>query len=163
VLVLRGDQPIQRILITLDGSKLAERALLPGLELATRLGAEATLLRVYHPTQAESVQLEWTESGSEESRPKTLHSGAESYLNDLLGRCPPVGREIQTRVLYGGGVAHEILEYAAEHHTHLIAMSTHGRSGMQQWLYGSVTTKILHAFPGSMLIVRPAPTTQTAT
>jgi nucleotide-binding universal stress UspA family protein len=100
--------------------------------------------------------LEWTESGPGEVRPKTIHSGAETYLNDLLGRCPPVGREIQTRVLYGGGVAHEILEYAAGQGTNLIAMCTHGRSGMQRWLYGSITTKILHAFPGSMLVIRPA-------
>jgi nucleotide-binding universal stress UspA family protein len=52
VLLIRSTQPISRIAITLDGSCLAERALQPGLELAAKLGAHVTLLRVNEPVSA---------------------------------------------------------------------------------------------------------------
>jgi nucleotide-binding universal stress UspA family protein len=37
----------------------------------------------------------------------------------------------------------------------VVAMTTHGRTGLRRWVYGSITAKVLHGFEGNMLIVRP--------
>ena len=49
----------------------------------------------------------------------------------------------------------KILECADLHGIDLIAMSTHGRTGLRRWLYGSVTAKVMRGFEGHMLIIRP--------
>lgn len=158
VLIVRSAEPITKILITLDGSHLAEMALEPGLEVARRLGAHVTLLRVNHPTlhSDESVQMDWVE-GRTGGTLARLHDGAQSYLEETARRYAaggPAGREIKTVVL-DGRAADRILHYADEHQIGLIVMATHGRTGLQRWLYGSVTSKVLHNAHRSLLIVRP--------
>ena len=54
-----------------------------------------------------------------------------------------------------GAPADRIQEYARLSAIDLIAMSTHGRTGLRRWLYGSVTAKVMHGTDRAMLIVRP--------
>jgi nucleotide-binding universal stress UspA family protein len=159
MLLVRSSHAIQKILITLDGSELAEQALLPGLDVARYLGAQVTLLHVSSLLplgQLEAVQFEWVMGqGPEAQQVAKIQSGAQAYLERIVRSYQPyAGREIEA-VVETGLVANTILKFADSHQFDLIAMSTHGRTGLNRWLYGSVTSKVLHHSPCSMLIVRP--------
>lgn len=159
VLVVRIAGPISKIVITLDGSELAERALQPGLAVARNLEASVTLLRVNQLaaiSREESVQMEW-QVGKEpdEASLKNINGAIEAYLDDVAGRYQHrLGREMETAVI-NGPPAQSILKFAASCQADLVVMSTHGRTGLQRWIYGSVTTKVLRGAACSMLIVRP--------
>ncbi len=59
-------------------------------------------------------------------------------------------------MLVMGPAADRIIDYAKENAIDLIAMSTHGRSGISRWVFGSVTDKVLHAGDIPVLVVRPS-------
>jgi len=58
-------------------------------------------------------------------------------------------------VVETGQPAERIIEYANEEDVDLIALSTHGRSGMGRWLFGSVADKVVHGSEKPVLLVRP--------
>jgi nucleotide-binding universal stress UspA family protein len=146
VLVVHSERPIERILITLDGSELAELALKPALELAEQLDVEASVLHVCHLSGQDVAPLP--------GEPMPPFTTPDAYLEELRGRYPMIGRDVPVEVIYGWRVPHLILDYAVTHGVDLIAMCTHGRAGLGRWIYGSTTAKVLHGFDGSMLIVR---------
>jgi nucleotide-binding universal stress UspA family protein len=157
VFVARSDQPVKRMLITLDGSLLAERAIEPALSLASGLDARVILLRVTEPLFATEPQVQYEWSIGEEMVPETVQrrqGEAEAYLCDVAIRHGHVGTEMELRVVNGPTVD-TLLEFAKQNEVDLIAMSTHGRTGLRRWLYGSVTAKVMRRFDGHMLIVRP--------
>jgi len=156
VLVIRAPRPIRRVLVPLDGSPLAEAALQPALALAAGFGAEVTLLRVIGAPEAEVLkQLDQIEKGLSQRVLEDMSAAAKTYLRDLSDRRRRAGVEIKTTVVDGSAAA-GILDYAETRDMDLIAMSTHGRTGLQRWIYGSVTEKVLHGTQQSMLVVRPS-------
>lgn len=156
VLIVRSEQPIRRVLIALDGSTLSELALAPALELAAALNAEATLLRVVDPVDMHDIEYyEQIEHGLGLRMQRDFHDSAERYLRDLAATHPHARLNIHTEV-EEGSAAERILKFAESHGIDLIAMATHGRSGLQRWMYGSVTQKVMRRGCCSMLIVRPA-------
>lgn len=137
---------LQSILVTLDGSTLSETALDPALKLARRLGASVTLLRVWP-------------HGAGEARPES----EDSYLNGVIKQHAETTVPLRSATVEakGAGPAHTalaIIEFAGREAIDLIAMSTHGRSGLQRWVYGSVTEKVLRGTDKALLMVRPGRT-----
>ncbi len=157
VLTVRSETPIRHMLITLDGSPLAEKILEPALAVASKLGCEVTFLRVEQPPDysPEFVSdLEKVEHGLGEHYLLDITSQPQEYLEGIIRRFQRRGLRLNGVVSYGP-VAQAILDYVEYHDVDLIAMSTHGRTGPQRWVYGSVTEKILRRSPCAMLIVRP--------
>jgi nucleotide-binding universal stress UspA family protein len=157
VLMMRSDKPISRMLIPLDGSPLAERALEPALSAAAALQAHISLLRVVEsliPSKPD-VEYEWSiHKGDREQWLQQEETRAETYLAQIARRFSYHGVESHQTVL-NGGAEEKILAFARLHNIDLIAMSTHGHTGLRRWLYGSVTAKVMHDFEGHMFIVRP--------
>lgn len=157
VLVVRCADPLSHVLITLDGSRLAEQALEPGLEVARQLGCQVTLLRVDDGSglgPVEKGMLDVAHHGlSQQVDPET--GDAVHYLENVAGRYRSPGLEINTAVVTGTP-AQSILEYVEANQVDLIVMATHGRTGIRRWVYGSVTEKCLHNSACAMLIVRPS-------
>ncbi|MBI5568199.1 MAG: universal stress protein, partial [Chloroflexi bacterium] len=164
VLAIRTPDPIQHIAITLDGSELSERALEPGLELAQRLHADVTLLRCV-PYAAINGALDEIERGLGRRMQQDLIDEAADYLATRSERSArsasyaQSGLEIKTEVRVGPA-ADNIYEFVETYHTDLIVMATHGRTGVQRWVYGSVTEKVLHSIKTSLMVVRPVSTTR---
>jgi nucleotide-binding universal stress UspA family protein len=155
VLVMRSPRPLQHVLIPLDGSDLSERALEPALSLAAGLEARVTLLRaVPIVSRAEKDRLDALERGLGDRLESEMHQQAETYLHTMLANYPTPGVTAQTAVVFEPA-AEAILHYAETHAVDLIAMSTHGHTGLRRWVYGSVTEKVLHSTPHSMLVIRP--------
>ncbi len=155
VMVVRSAMPIQNVLITLDGSKLAEKALGPGLFLSQTFGADTTLLRVNPAVPPdESNYGEQVSGQAEEYVRRSLHEQAESYLTYAARRMIHAGADVETAVLEGP-VVDSVLDFIEQADVDLLVMTTHGRSGLKRWVYGSVTSKVMSGSRCSMLIIRP--------
>ena len=142
---------ILKIIAPLDGSDIGEVAL-PYVEaIATHSGSTVTLLQVISPPGTVEANL----LGGPDWRKfvKAMHDAGESYLEDVASRLS--GKEIKVSYeVLTGEPADKIVEYAADHETSLIAMSTHGRTGLARWVLGSVADKVLHGASLPILLVR---------
>ena len=157
VLIVREDRPIQHILVPLDGSKLAEAALPHALALADLVNASVTLLRVDDTLSlmdyASIDALDQFEPGLADAVRGQHAYESEGYLSGIVGRLEtivPVRFESPM-----GDAVNCILETAERQACDLIVMSTHGRSGVRRWVYGSVTEKVLRSATQPLLVVRP--------
>lgn len=144
-------QAPEKILVPLDGSELAERALQPALEIAAALGSEVHLLRV---TTSGEMRIE-TDSAAEAFT--DLESSeviqAQQYLEEQIAALEYADVRHAVQVAKGT-VAEAIIDYAAGQGIGLIVMSSHGRSGLQRWVYGSVAEKVLRSACCATMIVR---------
>ncbi len=142
---------LQHILVGLDGSPLAETILVYVSTLAKGLGADVTLLHVVHLSEdmrrEEPYRLMQPIIQQEETR-------AHDYLHGVAQRLTNAGVKIQSQVSVGDAAA-EIVRYAQQEGMDLIALATHGRSGLQRWFYGSVAEKVLHTTQRPLLLIRP--------
>lgn len=130
----------KKLLVLLDGSKLAEIVFPYAKELAGRLDMDAILLHVYHPAAREFAPMykAYVERAAE-----VLKIQAHG-VQDSLGQKDV--RHIETRgELCMGYHAEEILRFAEDNAVDLILMASHGRSGVKRWRMGSVADKILRA------------------
>lgn len=137
VLVVRDGVPIQRLLITLDGSEISQHALSPGMNVARALDLEVTLLQVL-----------------DQDEYKGMKADSEAYLSALADQYRQEEDSIHTAVA-SGPTAQTVLDIAKARQIDMIAMATHGRTGLARWIYGSTTEKIIHSTTCSLLIVRP--------
>jgi nucleotide-binding universal stress UspA family protein len=148
--VLRSPPTFQRILIPLDGSEIAEQVLAPALELATHAQAEAVLLRVIAPMSMPHPSIAGLARGDVTT---ALRAHALQQLDELAGELRgDYNVPINTAALVGH-VAETIVDYALDVRADLIAMTTHGRSGLRRLILGSVADKVLHAARTPLLIV----------
>ena len=144
-------QPLTRILVPLDGSELAERALAPARQLAAEFDAELLLLRVWE-TPLYGVE-------DPPSVMEALEQAASASAKDYIthGMCQLQAQGVPVRgETKNGAVAESILEQAQDSATNLIVMSTHGRSGVSRWVMGSVADRVLRASPVPVLLIRAA-------
>ncbi len=140
-------QNFERILVPLDGSVCAEN-ILPKIEkLATNLKASIALLQVVYAHAFPGAD-------PTESEVKVVRE-AEQYLKKLEEKLEAKGFKVDTHVRYGND-AEEILDHAAQKDIDIVAMSTHGRSGVKRFLLGSVAEKVLRHSPKPVFLVRCA-------
>ena len=119
---------LERILIPVDGSPLADRILVHASRLILTPGAEVFLVRVVEQGDGEAARL---------------------HLDGLKLALAEKGARTSTRVVAGADAAAAILDVAKEIRPSLIALSTHGRTGLARIRRGSVAERILRgaAFP----------------
>ena len=166
-----------KILVTLDGSTFSEAILPAAAQIARAAGAEVHLLSV---VEEPSVRRSWVEAiamgeagagelmlppgamprypdagPSAEADAQTLEqaiSSVEQYLAEAALRFPAGAIP---KAIAGHDPVAAITEYSKEHGIDLIAMSTHGRSGLGRWVYGSNADKLLQSTTIPMLLIRP--------
>lgn len=140
------------ILVPLDGSERAEKILAHVKELAERYQAAVVFLRVVEPP-ALIVGPEGIPVTLYQEEVDQIVEEAESYLKALKGEFREKGIEARTRVAYGP-VVQAILEVAEEEEADLIALASHGRTGLSQVFYGSVAAGVLHRADRPLLLIR---------
>lgn len=157
VLAVRNNQPLQKILITLDGSELAEQSIPYGMALAKTFGATVILLQVQPNAPLLDLEaaasLDAYEYGLGQRYMQEFFADASIYLESTWHKWQPEGVTVKTAVREGNP-AKVILEFARVNEIDLICMTTHGRTGLQRWTYGSVTEKVLRGSECATLIVR---------
>ncbi len=126
----------KKIMVPLDGSALAEAILPQVTELAKTLGAELLLLRV-----AIAHVFPGADPTEEEVR---VVRKAEEYVEALAGKLGETGIRIRAAVRYGKP-AEEIIEHISANEVALVAMSTHGRSGLSRLVMGSGAEEVVRS------------------
>jgi len=147
----------KKIVVPLDGSKLAECALPYAEEIAKGCGTEEVILvsvtervqgyRVFDdPKQLQGQRLILEAVGKKQEQ-------AQRYLVRIAKKLTAKGIKVNTEVLLGNP-AEEIVIYAKHSECDIIVMSSHGRSGVSRWTHGSVADKVFRGSPVPVLMVR---------
>jgi nucleotide-binding universal stress UspA family protein len=145
----------KKIVVPLDGSKFAESALEHVKTIA--LGCpvnKVILLRILVPVIVDARDYIAAESIHEAE--EQLEADAKEYLEKTAAGLRKKGLSVEIRMEIGTEPAEKILEVAKEEKADLIIMSTHGRSGFQQWIFGSVAHRLLVHSSVPILMAVPA-------
>lgn len=156
--VLPKRRPVQvfkKILAPLDGSSIGEAALSYVKTIVKALNCEVILLRV-----VEIVQRVHTVGGLDhfvysEQQIERMEDEALKYLEKARQQFDKGNVKI---ILRTGDPAQEIIRLSTEENVNVVAMSSHGKSGIMRWVMGSVSSKILQAGEAPLLLVRPKKT-----
>jgi nucleotide-binding universal stress UspA family protein len=143
------------IVVPLDGSELAESVLPAVEEVAKSLDLEVILLRVYGvPYGAYSAGEGFYDTTQIEAFLASLKSDALEYIERKGAELKKHGLEKVTLVVKEGLGADEIISFARHTPDNLIAMCSHGRSGVKRWVLGSVTETVVRHSGDPVLILR---------
>lgn len=155
---------LKRVLVPLDGSELAEKAL-PEAQKITVPGGEIILLTSIDPPE----YLSYSMYGTQPVPPQAVMSRGETdflaisrdmttqshvYLERLAAELKQAGFQVRL-VTEVGPPAEMIIKAAEEHHADAVVMCTHGRSGLSRWILGSITSKVLSAAPCPVFVIPP--------
>lgn len=147
---------VRNILVPLDGSPVSEQAIPHAEELARAFGARLTLLRVGKALAPEALGLpELSMAFANELQHHQLKV-EEKLLDYLEGLARPLrerGIEVASDIELGDA-ASVICRTADSEHVDLVVMTSHGRTGLARFLYGSVAERVLHNVHCSLLVVR---------
>jgi nucleotide-binding universal stress UspA family protein len=171
-----------KIMVTLDGSEFAEAVIGPAARLAKDAKAQVYLVQVVgvghvhstpsgsSETAAEAMRAELTMQGtripgsaSHLAEPRTAESlgqaldrvvqTAKDYLAGVAGRFAPIRPEVVA--LAGDDVDAALAKFAKEHQVDLIAMASHGRTGLARVVLGGHTARMLGQRLAPVMVVRP--------
>lgn len=139
----------KKILVPLDGSELAKKALDQAEKLAKAFDAEIVLFQVvpFMPIYG-SPELVTPLIIDEKQK-----ESAERYLTNLAEELKERGHKVTSMVRTGQQVAVEIIDFAKESGVDLIVMCTHGRSGITRWVLGSIALKVLTRAETPILLI----------
>lgn len=140
----------KKVLIPLDGSSLAECVLPHARAIAKGCGIqEIVLLRVVElpPTLgAEAIDYVALQDADQKA--------AHEYLAEMKQRLTAEGFSVSFHIL-PGRAAEVITEFARKNSVDLIAIATHGRSGISRWVFGSVADRVVRSSSIPLLLIRP--------
>lgn len=140
----------RKILVPLDGSKVAEGVLPHAKDLAYSQGAELILLTVgANP----AMDFAFSDPGLARSAITEQEERTKKYISEIEDQLKAAGFRTST-VLRVGSVAEVILGVAEELGVDCIAMSTHGRTGPARWLLGSIADRVVHNSKVPVLLIR---------
>lgn len=139
-----------RILVPLDGSKLAEQVLPHVRRLASAFGLHMELLSTFDPP---FIYRGPNPSSYPHQIEDNLRAQSLDYLNRIKSSMNHLGLPVSCTV-YLGEPASWIVSEAERDPNTLIAMSTHGRSGITRWVLGSVADQVLRATTAPILMLR---------
>ncbi|SEP30766.1 Nucleotide-binding universal stress protein, UspA family [Halogranum amylolyticum] len=136
-----------RILVPTDGSETATRAVDHAVDLAATYGATLHVLSVVDPTRFSTVDVD----------PSSVLEAVEKSSRDAVEAvettAADAGVAVETTVVRGAP-ARTITEYATDNDIDLVVMGTHGRTGLDRYLLGSVTERVVRTAPVPVLTVR---------
>ena len=164
-----------KIMVTLDGSRFAEAAVEPAAQLAREAKlAEVYLVRVVHPTDVRSTLSGTPEYEEGIGEPFTgvsttiggsrtvetsdqalerIEQEVKDYLQHVGDRFDPIRPEAV--MLVGEDVDQELARFARQQNVDIIAMSSHGRSGLGRLIMGSHVQRLMEYGVAPVLVVRP--------
>jgi nucleotide-binding universal stress UspA family protein len=140
----------RKILVPLDGSKVAEGVLPHARALASAEGAELILLTVGGNP---ALDFAFSDPGLAQSAVQEQEERSKKYIDRIENELKAAGFKTSSLLRFGS-VAEVILEVAEELQVDAIAMSTHGRTGPARWLLGSIAERVVHSSKVPVLLIR---------
>ncbi len=142
-----------KILLPLDGSAASERTLPLALEMAKRLKSQLTLLCVAEPGQRVHTIGGQDYVHFSDQYVSAMKEELGAYLAKTVKDFEKNHIKVSGR-LRTGSAAHEIIKLSKEGKMQLVIMASHSKSGLRQWVFGSVSNKVLHSGKTPLLLVR---------
>lgn len=144
----------KQLLVPLDGSDLAEKALPAALELAEKFDSIITLLCVTEIPHIIAGAGSRVETKMVVDLREQAHHQALNYIESLEATLTEQGYSVKGQVIRGIQVADTILDAVQAVEADTIVMSTHGRTGLSRWVYGSIADKLLRHATVPVLLIR---------
>ncbi len=144
----------KKILVPLDGTTLAETVLPYAEDLAKTEDAEIILLTVPNIPRADVFVRNVTMASVMENIQRDAEAAAAKYVNDKAEGLKEDHVKVSVMV-QEGPVPDAIIQVAEAAHVDMIAMATHGRTGFQRWLMGSVADQIVHGTHIPVMLIHP--------
>jgi nucleotide-binding universal stress UspA family protein len=142
-----------RVLVPLDGSELAERALPEAKRLVDATGDGDA------PGEVVLVTVADTSRGATAVNPEqargALRAAADGYVRGIAAQLAWRDVQVLPVTLLAADVAGAIVDQVSIEGADLVVMATHGRGGLGRWLYGSVADRVAHVSPAPVLLYRP--------
>jgi nucleotide-binding universal stress UspA family protein len=151
---LAEDAGFTRIIVPLDGSELAESVLPMVAGVAKKLSLEVILFRSYHVPYNTYVGDESFSAANYDELIGSVRDAANKYLNKKTAEVKKLGVERVSYVAKEGFAGDEIIAMGRELSGGLIAMCSHGRSGVKRWVLGSVTENVVRHTDAPVLVMR---------
>jgi nucleotide-binding universal stress UspA family protein len=149
-----GAKVYKKVLVPLDGSKLAECALNHVKALVKEGSAKEVTLFTAVRVDTSWVEL-YGQNFNVEAMRKALLDSAMKHLTHLKEGLAREGIIVKTAVLEADGAAQGITDYARKKGSDLIVIATHGYTGMKRMMMGSVALGIMHHSDMPVLLIRP--------
>ena len=143
---------IKRLLVPLDGSELAEEALIAAGDLAESVDGTVIIVRAVPPPVPGRFYAPKLLEQVEDAQQRE----ADAYLKEVAKRLQNDRLRVETHVLKGEA-APAIVQFAEREGCHMIVMCSHGMGGLAKQVFGSVSQKVLYASTRPVLIIRPTP------
>ena len=143
----------KKIVVPVDGSGWSDRAIPHAARIAKNNDAEIILLHVYHSAIAEykdSLALAKQDELVDQERER-IKNHLISLRNDLRSQ----GITVRGHIIDGRNPAHQICKYVEGEGADLVIMSTHGRTGLARFVFGSVAHKVMQRLNVPVLLIRP--------
>lgn len=152
----KDEYAFKKILVPFDISDTADSSLIYAMGLAGRLGSSVTIAYVF-----------WIDANVYEVSPELVRELSDHSANELANRVDEIkaaflkehpgapGVVVETRVLTGVSPALTVTDFAAENGFDLIVISTHGRKGLERFILGSETEKIVREARCPVLVLKP--------
>lgn len=147
----------RKVMVPLDGSELAE-CVLPHVESLAKAGQVQNVILVRVAESFDTLSWGGTTAYLKDEDIKQFdvrhRNAAQNYLDDLVGRLDMGGASVE-KVVLSGRTAEKLAEYANKNNVDLVIISTHGRSGVSRWVWGSIADRLLHSVHAPVLMIRP--------
>jgi nucleotide-binding universal stress UspA family protein len=139
--------PLDKVVVALDGSSFAQSIFAPLQSFGVAAGVKSYTL-VHVADNSGVGKAGWAPM-------TTVQSRAEEWLDGFRSRLAGTDARIEVRVVRASEPSEGILETARKVGAGVIALTTHGMTGIRPTLLGSVAAKILHSWEGPLLLQRP--------
>ncbi|HSF59565.1 MAG TPA: universal stress protein [Candidatus Binatia bacterium] len=149
-----GEATVKSVVVPLDGSELAESVLATVADLAKKLSLEVVLFRAYNIPYNAYASAEGYAAIDYEELLASMREEAVSYLEKKAEAVKKMGVDKVSYIAKEGFAADEIISTGRKSPDNLIAMCTHGRSGVRRWMLGSVTETVVRHSGDPVLVIR---------
>ncbi len=149
-----GEAAFKSVIVPLDGSELAESVLPVVAAMAQKLGLEVLLFRSYHIPYNAYAGDDGYYAVNYDELITSVRDEANEYLAKKVAEVKKLGVEKVTSVSAEGFAGDEIIALGRKTPDGLIAMCSHGRSGVKRWVLGSVTETVVRHTVDPVLVVR---------
>ena len=150
-----GAHPVNRVLLTLDGSELSEQAIPHATAMANALGVGVTVLRAVSLNPYGEAFTEYAPIHASQDLAGDMETDAQAYVSAKVEELQAAGVADVAGSVVTGYPASVVLDEVGDAGDKLVTMATHGRAGMARLLLGSVTDRVVRHSAGPVFVVRP--------
>lgn len=143
----------KRICVPIDGSGWAKRAIPHAVDIARANNAEIILLHIFQPPAAEFI--DQVALAGQENQIDLARQQMKQYLMGLRNELRDENIDVRVQWVEGQGVSNLICDYVNGEGIDLVVMSTHGRSGIARFLFGSVANQVMQGIKAPVMLIRP--------